>query len=188
MLSSCSISLVKESPSEQLYILSPLPSVQYSDVAETRPRRLLIETPESDPLTGSTKIVFSKDTATRGTYQLARWTEPLVERVASLFVCTVENAGLFQSTGRYPSVVDGDYLLTTEILEFFHDASSNPGNIRISMRIELIEIRVKKLRDSKMFVVDVPVKTYSARGAVEAFNEATSILLRQMLDWLDSAS
>jgi len=131
------------------------------------------------------QLIFSRSAGTRGQYQFARWTERPGKRFADLLRTRLDRQARWRvsAAGGY---VHGDVLLDTELVEFYHDASSNPGQVRLVLRAELIDLKKRTLLDRRSFEQHVPLSTYDAAGAAKASNLAVSRTLDELAAWLAS--
>ena len=140
-----------------------------------------------DTTTGSfydtDQFVFSRSAGTRGQYQFARWTERPGKRFADLMRTRLDRQGAWNvsAAGGY---VRGDMLLDTELVEFYHDAASEPGQMRLVLRAELVDLKQRALLGRRVFEQQVPLTTYDAAGAAQAANLAVSRALDELSAWL----
>jgi cholesterol transport system auxiliary component len=140
-----------------------------------------------DTTTGSfydtDQLVFSSSAGTRGQYQFARWTERPGKRFADLMRTRLDRQGAWNvsAAGGY---VRGDMLLDTELVEFYHDAASEPGQMRLVLRAELVDLKQRALLGRRVFEQQVPLATYDAAGAAQAANLAVSLALDELSAWL----
>lgn len=140
-----------------------------------------------DTTTGSfydtDQLVFSRSAGTRGQYQFARWTERPGKRFADLMRTRLDRQGAWNvsAAGGY---VRGDMLLDTELVEFYHDAASEPGQMRLVLRAELVDLKQRALLGRRVFEQQVPLTTYDAAGAAQAANLAVSRALDELSAWL----
>ena len=140
-----------------------------------------------DTTTGSfydtDQLVFSHSAGTRGQYQFARWTERPGKRFADLMRTRLDRQGAWNisAAGGY---VRGDMLLDTELVEFYHDAASEPGQMRLVLRAELVDLKQRALLGRRVFEQQVPLTTYDAAGAAQASNLAVSRALDDLTAWL----
>ena len=140
-----------------------------------------------DTTTGSfydtDQLVFSSSAGTRGQYQFARWTERPGKRFADLMRTRLDRQGAWNvsAAGGY---VRGDMLLDTELVEFYHDAASEPGQMRLVLRAELVDLKRRALLGRRVFEQQVPLTTYDAAGAAQAANLAVSRVLDALSAWL----
>ena len=131
------------------------------------------------------QLVFSRKPGTRGQYQFARWTERPGKRFANLMRARLDqqSAWLVTAAGGH---VRGDVLLDTELVEFYHDAASNPGQVRLELRAELIDLKKRSLLGRRVFEQNVALATYDAAGAAQASSLAVSRTLDELAAWLAS--
>ncbi|MDP1756310.1 MAG: ABC-type transport auxiliary lipoprotein family protein, partial [Pseudohongiella sp.] len=109
------------------------------------------------------QLVFSRSPDTRGLYQFARWTERPGKRFADLMRARLDRQGGWNvSVGGY---VHADWLLDTELVEFYHDAVSEPGQVRLVLRADVVDIKQRKLLGHRVFEQQVPLASYDAAAA-----------------------
>ncbi len=133
----------------------------------------------------SDQLVFSRAAGTRGQYQFARWTERPGKRFADLLRARLDRQGSWRiaSAGGY---VRGDLMLDTELVEFYHDATTVPGTLRLVLRAELIDLRQRTLVGRHVFEQSVPLASFDAAGAAQASSEAVARTLDALTAWLAS--
>ena len=140
-----------------------------------------------DTTTGSfydtDQLIFSRSAGTRGQYQFARWTERPGKRFADLMRTRLDRQGAWHvsAAGGY---VRGDLLLDSELVEFYHDAASEPGQVRLALRAELVDLKQRKLLGRHVFEQEVALARYDAAGAAEASSLAVSRALDELTAWL----
>lgn len=131
------------------------------------------------------QLVFSRSAGTRGQYQFARWTERPGKRFADLMRARLDSQGAWRvsAAGGY---VRGDMLLDTELVEFYHDAASEPGQVRLVLRAELVDLKQRSVLGRRMFEQQVPLTRYDADGAAQASSLAVGRTLDELTAWLAS--
>lgn len=131
------------------------------------------------------QLIFSRNAGTRSQYQFARWTERPGKRFADLLRARLDHQGAWNVSdpGGY---VRGDVLLDTELMEFYHDAASEPGQVRLELRAELVDLGQRKLLGRRVFEQQVPLPTFDAAGAAQASSLATGRVLDDLIAWLAS--
>jgi cholesterol transport system auxiliary component len=133
----------------------------------------------------SDQLVFSRTPGTRGQYQFARWTERPGKRLADLLRARLDRQGNWRVAGA-GGYVRGDLMLDTELVEFYHDASTTPGSLRMVLRAELVDLRQRSLVGRQTFEQSVPLASYDAAGAAQAANQAVARMLDALTAWLAS--
>lgn len=129
-------------------------------------------------------MAYSSASGTRGYYQFARWSERSGKRFADLLLARLEREKIFAAVAQSGSNVRGDLLLTTDILDLYHDAVQQPGFVKLELRAEVTDLKTRTLLARKTFVQSVPVSSFDAAGAHKAFNQAATRTLNEIADWL----
>jgi len=88
----------------------------------------------------SDQLVFSRSADTRGQYQFARWTERPGRRFAELLRARLDRLGRYR-VAPAGGVVHSDLMLDTRLVEFYHDATREPGQVRLELRAELVDLK-----------------------------------------------
>ncbi len=170
-------------PAVVYYVLSdPAPAASPAPARADAPTLLVLDT-TAGGFYETDQLVFSRSAGTRGHYQFARWTERPGKRFADLMRTRLDHQGAWHvsDAGGY---VRGDLLLDTELVEFYHDAARNPGQVRLVLRAELLDLKQRKLLDRRTFEAQVPLASYDAKGAAEASNVAVGRALDGLVAWL----
>lgn len=173
----------RDAPAGVDYVLNDTaPRVKPAAVRPDAPTLLVLDTTTARYY-DTDQLIFSRAPGTRGQYQFARWTERPGKRFADLMRTRLDqqNAWRVSAAGGY---VHGDVLLDTELVEFYHDASSNPGHVRLELRAELVDLKKRSLLGRRVFEQNVPLATYDAAGAAMASNLAVSRALDDLGVWL----
>jgi cholesterol transport system auxiliary component len=170
-------------PAVVYYVLDdPAPPVAARPVPAEAPTLLVLDT-TTGSFYDTDQLVFSDSPETRGQYQFARWTERPGKRFADLMRARLDRQGGWHvsAAGGY---VRGDVLLDTELVEFYHDASSKPGQVRLELRAELVDLKQRKLLGRRVFEQQVPLTRFDAAGAAQASSLAVSRTLDELAAWL----
>ncbi|MHB1145719.1 MAG: ABC-type transport auxiliary lipoprotein family protein [Thiobacillus sp.] len=172
-----------DTPAVVYYVLNdPAPPAVATPVRAGASTLLVLDT-ATGSFYDSDQLIFSRSTGTRGQYQLARWTERPGKRFADLMRVRLDRQGAWHvsAAGGY---VRGDMLLDTELVEFYHDAVNQPGQVRLVLRAELVDLKQRKLLGRRVFEHQVALATYDAAGAAQASSQAVSRTLDDLTVWL----
>lgn len=170
-------------PAVVYYVLNdPVPATDPAPLRADAQTLLVLDT-TTGGFYDTDQLVFSRSAGTRGQYQFARWTERPGKRFADLMRTRLDRQGAWNvsAAGGY---VRGDMLLDTELVEFYHDAASEPGQMRLVLRAELVDLKQRALLGRRVFEQQVPLTTYDAAGAAQAANLAVSRALDELSAWL----
>ena len=172
-----------DAPAMVYYVLNaPMPATPAKPVRAGAPSLLVLDT-TTGGFYDTDQLIFSRNAGTRGQYQFARWTERPGKRFADLMRARLDHQGAWHvsTAGGY---VRGDVLLDTELVEFYHDATSEPGQVRLELRAELVDLKQRRLLGRRVFEQQVPLATFDAAGAARASNEAVGRALDDLVTWL----
>lgn len=175
---------------------SSTPVVQYvlEDAGRTAPaatpssKTLIIVDTQASTFYDNDGMAYSREPGTRGYYQFARWTERPGKRFTDLLIARLDQEKLFAAVAQTGTNVYGNWLLTTDIIELYHDAVKQPGTVKMVLRAEVTDLDTRKLLSRKNFTQTIPAPSYDAAGAYQAFNQAATTMLNDIADWLKSLS
>lgn len=182
MLSGC-FGLGKETPAVVNYVLDDQAATTQK-TAPADPRSLLVLDTTASGFYDNENLVYSRAPGTRGQYQYARWTERPAKRFSELLQKRLAAQSGFASVAVAGGQVRGDLVLDTELTEFYHEADTPPGSVRVVLRAELIDLKTRKLIGRQWFERRIPVASYDAAGAAKGFNQATTGILDDLVAWL----
>lgn len=130
-------------------------------------------------------IVYSRAPGMRAYYQLHTWAERPGRRLSELLVMRLERAGSFSTVATVLGGVRGQVILGTHLAEFYHDAATAPGSVKVVVTAELTDPVRRILLARRTFERSVPAPSYDAPGAVQAFNIAVTALLDDIAAWVE---
>jgi len=174
-----------KAPAVVYYVLNDaVPAAPATPLPATAPTLVVLDTSASG-FYDTDQLIFSRSADTRGQYQFARWTERPGKRFADLMRARLDRQGIWHVSagGGY---VRSDMLLDTELVEFYHDAVNNPGQMRLVLRAELVDMKQRKLLGRRVFEQQVPLASYDAAGAAQASSQAVGRVLDDLTVWLAS--
>lgn len=149
--------------------------------------RVLVTDATRSGFVNSQRIVFSRSPGTRAYYQYSSWTEPPPAALSTMLRGHLECAGLFSQVGSVESGTGADLRVMLKLVDFYHDASSTPGQAVVEVRVELVQLSEHKLIASKDFTRQVPAETYDAQGAAKALGAASALAVDDIVSWLSQS-
>lgn len=170
----------------QTFVLEDLPGKQ-PVIPVVQPYTLLVENTRSSSFDNNESLVFSRAPHTRGRYQYAHWSELPSVRWSELLFARLSSSSLYKTVVDANSDVKADRYLSTELLSFYDDATTQPGFVRVELRAQLIDSKQHRLIGRRVFVQNVPLTSFNAAGAAAAFNAAAHGILNDLTAWLAGA-
>ncbi|MGA7181679.1 MAG: ABC-type transport auxiliary lipoprotein family protein [Thiobacillaceae bacterium] len=175
----------KEAPAVTNYVLEDLGRAEV--VHTSKPLTLVVLDTQVTSFYDTDSMAYSDGAGTRSYYQYARWTERPGKRMTDLLTLRLDKEDLFKAAVG-DGLVKGDWLLETELLEFYHDASPAPGKARITLRADVVDLTSHTLIGRKLFSASEDLASFDAAGAHQGFNRASTRLINELMDWLASLS
>jgi cholesterol transport system auxiliary component len=129
------------------------------------------------------EIVFSRTEGQRNYYQFSSWTEPPARTLDRLLAVRLDNTGNFAAVVPTTSGVRGSLLLRAQLVEMYHDVSTEPGEVDVTLDVSLSDPATRVLVARRSFVAAVPVASADAVGAVHAFDLALTRILDDVAAW-----
>ena len=172
---------------QRYYVLDAV-SAKAGAANTRRASSLLVAPTTASSFYETQEIVFSRAPGMRAYYQYHTWTERPGRRMTELLVMRLEREGLFKTVATAVSGVQGNLVLNTHLAEFYHDAATPPGNVKVTVTAELMEPGRRVLLARHTFDRSAPAVTYDAPGAVQAFSKAIGAMLDDISAWVDAAA
>ncbi len=130
------------------------------------------------------EMAYSKAEGVRAYYQFSNWTEPPETAVTRALIDRIDAAHLFRTVAVAGGGVRGTLVLSTQLLEIYHDASSSPGTAKIVVAAELRDTAKHTVLARRTFSVAVPAASFDAGGAVQGFRIGLGRLGDELTAWL----
>lgn len=172
----------------QRHYVIEVPPAQAKTTATPRTTTLLVAPATVSGFYETQDIVYSRAPGMRAYYQFHSWTERPGRRLSELLVMRLERAGSFSTVATVVSGVKGQLVLGTHLAEFYHDAATAPGSVKVTITAELTDPVRRVLLARRSFERSAPAATYDAPGAVQAFNVAVTALLDEIATWVEVAA
>jgi ABC-type uncharacterized transport system auxiliary subunit len=152
----------------------------------TVPRSLVVASMPSIGIGDSFSMAFSRAPQQRALYQYASWTDRPSNRIVQLLTRRIEARGAFASVAELGRGVRGDLSLNIMVDELVHDTAAARGRLQVTA--ELVDRATRTLVARRRFEANAPVTQENARGAVDALSRALTIVLDELVPWLESAA
>ena len=168
------------------YVLDAPPAAATPASAAAAPRdaTLLVLPTVAASFYATQEIAYSKAEGVRAYYQYSNWTEPPDTAVTRVLVARIDDARLFRAVAIAGSGMRGSLVLSTHLLEIYHDAASSPGTARIVLAAELRDPGKRLVVARRTFDAAVPATSFDAGGAVQGFRVGLGRIGDEMAAWL----
>lgn len=184
--------LLPDKPVAQVsYRLEPtLPQAVSANTA--LPLTLQVQKPTAAGSYDTDQIAYRRAPYRIDYYTQSRWAEPPAEMLGTLIARAIEDAGLYRVVLGPAARLPADLRLTSELTALEHvirDPSASQGSeVRLAMRLQLIEVKSARVVASQSFEITRPAFSADASGAVAAANEAVREALTTIIAFLRTHS
>ncbi|MCJ2129660.1 ABC-type transport auxiliary lipoprotein family protein [Methylobacterium sp. E-045] len=113
-----------------------------------------------------------------------QWADRLPRLVQTRLIQSLENSGRLKSVSRPGDKIVADYALISEIRAF--DIASNSGEAVVDVSAKLIADGTGKVVAARIFTARVPVAKIEAGSAAVGLDAALSIVLADIVRWVNS--
>jgi cholesterol transport system auxiliary component len=179
---------IPEVPPREYFVLQDLAPEGATKPDTAAPRVLLVNPAFTSQFYDTQTLVYSRAPGQRAYYQFAGWTERPGRALGELLARRLEANGGFRAVAATTAGVRGEVVLHIRLEEFYHDVAGKPGSVRIEATAVLVDAIERTLIARRRFIQGAPVADENARGAVAAFNQATTALLNEMSVWIERAA
>lgn len=124
---------------------------------------------------GTTQIVYSDMPGVRARYRYSFWTERPQQVIQKQLQARLQGVG-----------ADSGLLLDTRVDEIYHDASSTPGVVHVTVTASLRDMTRDQLLGSHRFTGTARAAAYDAPGAVAGMRQALAGVLDEIVRWLQA--
>jgi cholesterol transport system auxiliary component len=134
------------------------------------------------------EMAYGTGPRSRAYYQFNSWTEPPSRRVGALLLARLEAGRAFRTVAAATSGVRGTYVLSTHVVELYHDAAARPGVARATIAAELVDGERRELVARRTFSRSAPATSFDAAGAAQGLGQAVREVLDELVAWVDEVA
>lgn len=180
----CTPLLPKAPPPKTLFVLA---DTSCEDKVDDRGATILVSAIESSAFLDSPRIVFSTAPDVRADYQQAAWVESLPDAVEHSVIRRLKCEGAFRGVEDRNTTVRADYQLNIRLIDFYHDAVTVPGLVKLQASAEFVDVTSRTLASRTSFDIQEKVSTVENKDVVDAFQKANRRFLDELSVWIRSA-
>lgn len=147
-------------------------------------KQLLIDVPMSSAGIDTPRIALVQPDGTMAYYKDVSWTDRAPVMMQTLLVDAFGNSGKLPAVGRENVGLRADYLLKTDLAAF--QASYAAGavpTITVSISAKIISMPRRMIATGRVFTAEVAASSDTTLAVRDAFQQATSEALAQLVDW-----
>jgi cholesterol transport system auxiliary component len=113
----------------------------------------------------------------------SRWADTPARMLGPLLASALEQAGSFRAVVQMPTAVLADLRIETELIRLQQDFATQPSRVELAVRVQLIDVRGRRILASRLFEETEPARSDDAAGGVMAANVALARLLERVVDY-----
>lgn len=141
---------------------------------------LIVTTPRAHGGYDTTGIAYMQQTYDLRYYARSRWADTPARMLAPLIADAVQATGQMQAVYATPGSIAADLRLDTELIRLRQDFRRQPGEVRITLQVRLIDLKNSTLLATRQLDSVVATHTDDAYGGVIAANQALGQLLDEL--------
>lgn len=155
--------------------------------AQPLPQSVVVVPISSNAVGNAYGMTYSRASGERAFYQYNEWTDRPTLRVAQLLLQRLEARHAFASVARLGSGVSGEVLVNVVVDDVVHDLTTGGGGVgRISVVVEVVDRRQRRMLGRRTFVETAPAEAASAAAGAAAINRAVTTFLDEASAWIES--
>lgn len=156
----------------------PSPSVARADAPV-----LVVATPRAAPGHESRRMVYLRQAQELEAFAFHEWVEPPATMLAPLLLRALQGSGAFGAVLLAPSAVAGTWRLETELIRLQQDFSTQPSQVRLSLRAVLLDAGQRRVIAWREFDTRVAAASDDPLAGVVAAGQATQRLLAAVAEF-----
>ncbi|MFA6901791.1 MAG: ABC-type transport auxiliary lipoprotein family protein [Gallionellaceae bacterium] len=144
---------------------------------------LLVNTPGARSGFDSARMIYLKKPHEIDYFSENQWVDNPARMLAPLLVQALESTAQYRAVVTTRSAVTADLRLDTELVRLQQEFLAFPSQVRLTLRVQLIDMRNKAVLATREFDVTEPATSDDPYGGVLAANRAVKTALQQIADF-----
>ena len=161
------------------YLLEYNPSKHIATAANNLPV-MIITVPRAHGGYDTSRIAYMKKQYGLRYYVSSRWADTPARMLAPLLAEAMNNTGEFQAVYGAPGALAAKYRLDSELISFHQNFISQPSEVQISLRAQLVDLGENRVLASQLFEITEVSSSEDSYGGVQAANRATARLMSEL--------
>jgi cholesterol transport system auxiliary component len=181
LVTACSLLPAPKQAVSERYVLEYTPPT-VTPGAGQRPV-LIVDTPAANGAYDSSRIAYLQQQYGLRYYANSRWADTPANMLEPLLVEAINAGGRIQAVGADSGGIAASLRLDSTLLRFYQDFTVRPSQLRITLRVQLVDLRAQRVVATRVFDIREPAATEDTYGGVQAANHAVAALLQQVVDF-----
>jgi cholesterol transport system auxiliary component len=174
-------------PNPSTYQLAPTMPV-VAPVNKPVAQTLLVSLPQNAAGYDTEKMAYVQHQYQLGYFTKNQWVDDPASMLQPLMVQTLQDSHHFAAVTGAPFSGATDWRLDTTVLSLQQDFLTKPSQIELTVDARLVQTATQRIVAGKRFIITVPAPSNTPYGGVQAANQATTIFLQQLTQFVVSAS
>ncbi len=163
------------------YVLEAKPLARIA--RERRDIVLEVSAPRASPGFETADMAYVQRPYELNYFATNRWADAPSRMLGPLLAQALEQSGSFRAVVQAPSVVPADIRVVSELVRLQHNFETRPSRLEIALRVQLIDLRGKRVLATGMFDATEDARSDDPYGGVTAANVALQRMLEQFVDF-----
>jgi cholesterol transport system auxiliary component len=181
LVSGCTLLPAPQQTASERYVLEYSPATP-APASGDRPV-LIVGTPAANGAYDSSRIAYLQQQYGLRYYARSRWADSPASMLAPLLVEALNAGGRLRAVGADSGGIAATLRLDSTLLRFYQDFTVHPSRMRITLRVQLVDLRAQRVVASRVFDIQEPAATDDTYGGVQAANRGVAALLQQVVDF-----
>ncbi|OIQ98556.1 hypothetical protein GALL_193810 [mine drainage metagenome] len=144
---------------------------------------LAVAMPHAQPGFDTTRMAYLRKPHELNYFAVNRWADTPARMLDSLLIQALEQTTSFHAVIQSPSIVTANIRLDTELVRLQQNFETQPSQIQLTLRAQLIDVSSKRLLAVKVFDDIETAPSDDAYGGVVAANLVVQRVLGQLADF-----
>lgn len=149
---------------------------------------LAVSMPRARPGFDTQRMAYVRQPHELDYFATHQWVDTPSHMLAPLLTQALQQSAGFQAVVQSPGTVAADVRLDTELVRLQQDFGTQPSRVNLTLRVQLIDVRSKRVLASKQFDETENAPADNAYGGVIAANHALQRILEQLAEFCITAS
>jgi len=181
LLTACAGLSAPQTTQQNIYVLEVQAAPKVSSAR--RDLTLAVSTPQARPGFDTSQMAYVQQAFELNYFVTSRWADEPAHMLEPLLVQALEQSEAFRGVVPAQGTVPADVRLDTELLRLQQDFTTRPSRVLLTLRVQLIDVRNKRVLAVKQFDEAETAASENAYGGVTAANRALQRLLGQLAEF-----